>query len=68
MKKKRTLQRSKKDGFKHIKMKVGSNLKDDIRRARIIRDEVGPNIKIMMDANQKWDVHEAIENMKKSQS
>lgn len=52
------------DGFKHIKMKVGSNLKDDIRRARIIRDEVGPNIKIMMDANQKWDVDEAIENMK----
>ena len=33
-------------------MKVGSNLKDDIRRARIIRDEVGPDIKIMMDANQ----------------
>ena len=56
---------AKSDGFKHIKMKVGSNLKDDIRRARIIRDEVGPNIKIMMDANQKWDVHEAIENMKK---
>ena len=55
---------AKTDGFKHIKMKVGSNLKDDIRRARIIRDEVGPNIKIMMDANQKWDVDEAIENMK----
>jgi len=55
---------AKSDGFKHIKMKVGSNLKDDIRRARIIRNEVGPDIKIMMDANQKWDVDEAIENMK----
>ena len=52
------------EGFKHLKMKVGSNLKDDIRRAKIIRDEIGPEIKLMMDANQKWDVNEAIENMK----
>ena len=39
--------------FKHIKMKVGANLKDDVRRAKIIREEIGPEIKLMMDANQK---------------
>jgi len=61
---KKLCKEAKSDGFKHIKMKVGSNLKDDIRRAKIIRDEIGIEIKLMMDANQKWDVDEAIENMK----
>ncbi|MGI9541887.1 MAG: L-fuconate dehydratase [Cyclobacteriaceae bacterium] len=47
-------------GWKFIKMKVGSDLQDDIRRASIVREEIGPDIKLMMDANQKWDVQEAI--------
>lgn len=51
-------------GWKHIKMKVGSEINDDMRRARIIREEIGDDLKLMMDANQKWDVDEAIENMK----
>jgi len=51
------------EGFKHVKMKVGSNLDDDMRRAQIIREEIGDDLKLMMDANQKWDVDEAIENM-----
>lgn len=51
-------------GFTHLKMKVGSNLDDDIRRAGILRDEIGPDRKLMMDANQKWDVPEAIRWMK----
>lgn len=50
-------------GFDHIKIKVGSNLEDDIRRASIIREEIGPDLRLMMDANQKWDVDEAIYNM-----
>ncbi|MBC6997277.1 L-fuconate dehydratase [Cytophaga sp. FL35] len=50
-------------GFDHIKIKVGSDLKDDMRRAQIIREEIGPDLRLMMDANQKWDVDEAIENM-----
>ena len=45
-------------------MQVGSDIQDDIRRARILRETIGPNRKLMMDANQKWDVDEAIENMK----
>jgi L-fuconate dehydratase len=51
-------------GFDHIKMKVGANLDDDLRRASIIREEIGPDRKLMMDANQKWDVIQAISNMK----
>lgn len=50
-------------GFKHMKIKVGSDLKDDMRRAQIIREEIGYDLKLMMDANQKWDVDEAIANM-----
>lgn len=55
---------ARKDGWTHVKMKVGSDLKDDLRRAKIIREEIGPDMFLMMDANQKWDVQQAIENMK----
>ncbi len=51
-------------GWTHFKMKVGANINDDINRAKIIREEIGYDLKLMMDANQKWDVDEAIENMK----
>ncbi|CAM4291600.1 L-fuconate dehydratase [Zobellia nedashkovskayae] len=50
-------------GFDHMKIKVGSDLQDDMRRAAIIREEIGEDLRLMMDANQKWDVDEAIENM-----
>jgi L-fuconate dehydratase len=50
-------------GWTHIKMKVGVNIEDDIRRAQIIREEIGPERILMMDANQVWDVDEAIANM-----
>jgi L-fuconate dehydratase len=45
-------------------MKVGRNLDDNIRRAALMRDEIGPERLLMMDANQCWDVGEAIEQMK----
>ena len=54
---------AKNQGFKYLKMKVGSNRQDDIRRAGIIIEEIGPDIRLMMDANQKWDVDEAIDYM-----
>mgnify|MGYP000011743243 FL=1 len=53
-----------KKGWTHFKIKVGSNIQDDIRRASIVRDEIGSENKLMFDANQNWDVNEAIENMK----
>jgi L-fuconate dehydratase len=52
-------------GWGHIKIKVGRDLEDDARRAGIIREEIGPDRKLMMDANQVWDVPEAIENMER---
>jgi L-fuconate dehydratase len=51
------------NGWTHIKMKVGSNIGDDLRRAKIIREEIGPDRTLMMDANQVWDVDQAIANM-----
>lgn len=51
------------EGWTHIKMKVGADLEDDMRRAEIIREEIGYDMVLMMDANQKWDVEEAITNM-----
>src|SRR5207248_4991206 len=47
-------------GWTHFKMKVGRNLEDDLRRAALIREEIGWERKLMMDANQVWDVPEAI--------
>jgi len=52
-------------GWEHFKIKVGRNLEDDIRRARIIREEIGYERRLMTDANQVWEVDEAIAWMKK---
>ncbi|WP_405061018.1 L-fuconate dehydratase [Kribbella sp. NBC_01505] len=49
------------DGFTQIKLKVGANLDDDIRRMRLAREAVGPDIRIAIDANQRWDVGPAIQ-------
>lgn len=51
-------------GWSHFKMKVGRDREDDIRRAAIIREEIGPERTLMMDANQIWDVDQAIDWMK----
>lgn len=51
-------------GWSHIKLKVGSDLQDDIRRCRIAREVIGPERKLMVDANQRWEVDQAIEWMK----
>jgi L-fuconate dehydratase len=51
------------DGFGMIKLKVGGDLQDDIRRLALARETVGPDIRIGTDANQRWGVDEAIEWM-----
>jgi L-fuconate dehydratase len=48
------------DGWTCFKIKVGRDLEDDVRRCRIIREEIGWDCRLMMDANQVWDVSEAI--------
>ncbi len=50
-------------GWSHFKVKVGEDLQDDLRRCALIREEIGPDRKLMMDANQRWDVDDAITNM-----
>lgn len=47
-------------GWSHFKIKVGRDLQDDVRRVALVREEIGPNRKLMVDANQVWDVNQAI--------
>jgi L-fuconate dehydratase len=47
-------------GFSHVKLKVGADLEDDLRRLRIAREALGPDRGLMLDANQVWSVPEAI--------
>lgn len=48
-------------GYNHIKLKVGASLEEDIRRCAIAREVIGPDRILMIDANQVWDVDQAIE-------
>jgi L-fuconate dehydratase len=48
------------DGFTQIKLKVGSDTEDDMRRMALAREAVGPGIRIAVDANQRWGVAQAI--------
>src|SRR4029453_1901389 len=51
-------------GWAHFKIKVGRDRRDDVRRASLVRAEIGPDRKLMMDANQVWDVDEAIDSIR----
>ncbi|MFD7719455.1 L-fuconate dehydratase [Streptomyces sp. NPDC059814] len=51
------------DGFTQIKLKVGGNLEDDVRRLGLAREAVGTDVRIAVDANQRWDVADAVEWM-----
>ena len=51
-------------GWSHFKIKVGRDLRDDLRRSSVLRAEMGPDARMMIDANQVWDVPQAIEWMK----
>ncbi|HZG91463.1 MAG TPA: enolase C-terminal domain-like protein [Pseudonocardia sp.] len=48
------------EGFPQIKLKVGADLDEDVRRLALARGVVGPDVRIAVDANQRWDVPEAI--------
>jgi L-fuconate dehydratase len=51
------------DGFRHLKLKVGNGAESDLRRARILRQAIGPDHALMLDANQVWGVDETIAEM-----
>ena len=48
-------------GFGLIKLKVGQSINDDLRRLKLAREAIGPDVKLAVDANQVWDVDQAIE-------
>jgi L-fuconate dehydratase len=48
-------------GFTHLKLKVGADIESDLRRARIVREAIGPEHRLSLDANQAWGVEQAIE-------
>jgi L-fuconate dehydratase len=48
-------------GYRHLKLKVGADLEEDVRRLRIAREVIGWDTHLMIDANQVWDVPQAIE-------
>jgi L-fuconate dehydratase len=50
-------------GWSCFKIKVGRDIDDDVRRCRIVREEIGPHRRLMVDANQVWDVPQAIQWM-----
>src|SRR5947208_5587559 len=52
------------DGFTHLKLKVGADLESDLRRARLVREAIGPANRLSLDANQAWGVEQAIEAIK----
>jgi len=49
------------DGFTHLKLKVGGDPESDLRRARLVRETIGPNLRLSLDANQAWGVEQAID-------
>lgn len=59
----RLLQEAVDAGYRHVKVKVGADLNDDVRRLRIAREVIGWDVDLMIDANQVWDVPAAIEWM-----
>jgi L-fuconate dehydratase len=52
-------------GWTHFKQKVGGDIDEDIRRATILREEIGSERHLMMDANQVWGVAESVEAMRR---
>lgn len=60
----RLCREAKAQGFTHTKFKVGRDLDDDIRRLTIAREELGEDMTIMIDANQVWEVGQAIDWVK----
>lgn len=60
----RLCREAKEAGFTHTKFKVGRNLEDDVRRLTIAREVLGEDMNIMIDANQVWEVDEAVDWVK----
>jgi L-fuconate dehydratase len=51
-------------GWTHFKVKVGGAEEDDERRVALVRDAIGPGRTLMIDANQRWEIQEAIDRVR----
>jgi L-fuconate dehydratase len=51
-------------GYRQVKIKVGGDPADDLRRVALVRETIGPDVRLAVDANQVWEVHEAIERIR----
>jgi L-fuconate dehydratase len=60
---KRLCRESLAEGWTHFKVKVGGTPEDDARRVGLVRQEIGPSARLMIDANQRWEVQEAIDRV-----
>ncbi|OYO16451.1 fuconate dehydratase [Enemella evansiae] len=49
------------EGYRHVKLKVGADRAEDERRLRIARETIGPDVSLMIDANQVWEVDQAVD-------
>ena len=56
---------ARKDGFRHVKLKIGQDIENDLRRCGIARAALGDEVKLMVDANQAWEVDQAITWMRR---
>ena len=52
------------DGWTHFKVKVGASPEADYARVALVREAIGPDRTLMIDANQRWDVEEAIRRVR----
>jgi L-fuconate dehydratase len=52
------------EGFTHFKVKVGASADDDYQRVKLVRESIGADRTLMIDANQRWDVNEAIDRVR----
>lgn len=52
------------EGWRHFKIKVGGDLQGDLRRCKLFRDTLGHDVRLSVDANQVWDVDEAVRAIK----
>ena len=57
------VERARAEGWRDFKLKVGGEINDDVRRAGMLRELIGPDARLMLDANQVWEVGQAIEVM-----
>ncbi|MGY0554894.1 L-fuconate dehydratase [Vreelandella sp. 2A-K22] len=53
------------EGWTHFKQKIGGDIEEDARRAALLREEIGWDNVLMMDANQVWEVDETITKMRR---